>query len=57
MAKRNIPVVSLKVDKTYFDRIFEPGRRNLGIKLGRNFTQRAYTEYLAKKKFSNRNRI
>ena len=51
MAQRNKQVVSLKVDKTYFDKIFEPGRRTLGIKIGRNFTQRAYTEYLAKKKF------
>jgi hypothetical protein len=49
MANINNKPVSLKVDKMYFDRIFEPNRRKLSTKIGRNFTQREYTAYLARK--------
>lgn len=47
--------VSIKVDKMYFDRIFEPGRKAIGVKIGRNFTQREYTAYLARKKLKIKN--
>lgn len=50
MANINNRPVSIKVDKIYFDRIFEPGRKTLGVKIGRNFTQKEYTAYLARKK-------
>jgi len=50
MANMSNKPVSMNVDKLYFDRIFEPGRKKLSQKVGRNFTQREYTAYLARKK-------
>lgn len=50
MANLNNRPVSIKVDKMYFDRIFEPDRKKLGVKIGRNFSQKEYTAYLARKK-------
>ena len=49
--------VSLKVDKLYFDNIFEPDRKKLSQKIGRNFTQREYTAYLARKRLRIRIKI
>ena len=50
MANINNKHVTIRVDKTYFERVFEPERRNLGIKIGREFTQREFTAYIARKK-------
>jgi hypothetical protein len=50
MANINNKPVSIKVSKLYFDKVFEPDRKRLGVKIGRNFTQKEYTEFLARKK-------
>lgn len=47
MAIRN-KNVCIKVDKVYFDKIFEPERRKLQNKLGVNFTQSNFTAYMAR---------
>lgn len=44
MAKRNH--VSIKVDKDYFEKFFEPARINLSNKLGINFSQQKFTAYI-----------
>ena len=49
MANINNRPVSIKVSKLYFDNIFEPDRKKLSQKIGRNFTQKEYTEFLARK--------
>ena len=50
MANINNRPVSIHVDRVYFDRVFEPDRKKLGLKIGRNFTQKEYTAYIARKK-------
>ena len=50
MANRNKQLVSIKVHNSFFDNIFEPERRRLQNKLGVNFSQTKFTEYLAKSK-------
>lgn len=54
MANRN-KIVSIKVDKIYFENIFEPGRKALQNKLGINFSQPKYTAYIAMKKLNIKN--
>ena len=44
MAKRNH--VSIKVDKDYYDKFFEPARRSLSNRLGYNFSQEKFTAYI-----------
>ena len=46
MARSNNRKVSIKVDEYFFKNIFEPTRRELGIKLGVNFSQTGFTNYL-----------
>ena len=50
MANVNNRPVSIRVDKDYFDKVFEPDRKKLSQKIGKNFNQREYTAYLARKK-------
>lgn len=47
MANKNRPV-SISVHPLYFDRVFEPERRKLQDKLGVNFSQTKFTEYLVR---------
>ena len=47
MAKRN-QNLCIKVDKYYFDRVFEPERKRLSTKFGINFTQPKFTAYIAR---------
>lgn len=44
MAIRNH--VSIKVDKNYFEKFFEPERRRLSGKLGLNLSQQKFTAYI-----------
>jgi hypothetical protein len=44
MAIRNH--VSVKMDKNYFEKFFEPERRKLSSKLGLNLSQTKFTSYL-----------
>jgi hypothetical protein len=46
MAKRNQDVC-IKVNKNFFDRIFEPERRRLSNKFGLNISHSKFTSYLA----------
>lgn len=44
MAQRNH--VSIKVDKDYYEKFFEPERKRLSSKLGVNFSQMKFTSYI-----------
>lgn len=47
---KNRPV-TLRVDKHYFDKVFEPARKRMQNRLGLSkFTQPQFTAYLAKSK-------
>jgi len=47
MAHKGNKPVHLMVDKTYFDKCFEPERRRLSNKMGITFTQKSFTAYIA----------
>lgn len=52
MAKRD-SMVSIKVHRDYFEKVFEPQRRNLQKKLGvSNLTQVNFTNYLYRSSFN-----
>jgi hypothetical protein len=40
-------IVHIMANKKYFDRIFEPNRKKLEVKLGIKLSQPKFTEYLA----------
>lgn len=46
MANRNKDFVHIKVDRNYFDKIFEPERRKAQARAGINLTQPAFTQML-----------
>jgi len=43
--------VHMTVHKSFFDRVFEPARRGAEGRLGIRFSQRKFSEYLAKSNF------
>lgn len=47
MARPN-PVVHIKVSPLFFDKIFEPKRKEMEIKLGIRLTQPSFSEFIAK---------
>lgn len=48
MVNKNKSAVTIKVDKYYFENIFEPQRRQLEKQVGRNFSQREFTAFQAR---------
>lgn len=51
MAIQTKNVVTIRVDKNYFNHVFEPGRKCMQKKIGiSNLTQPAYTAMIARSK-------
>ena len=48
MACKKNNMVTVRIHKSFFDNVFEPERKRMQFKLGTNFTQAKFTEYLAR---------